>query len=170
MVIPLQGPQDGQDHFAQPQPERSPRDPAHPDGLEVVATGRADHERQEETVELRARGLLSTFSATSAARLEAMGAGEQLDAAPSVLEGVTEMVGGLCSFLGDVFSEHAVRNLGGTVRHRSAIRLHELRSESRERILVLQWQSRTRHAKQLAREIVVKTSQHPPVPNNVKIV
>ena len=36
---------------AQPQPERLPRDPQEPGGLELVALGRLEHQRQEEPVE-----------------------------------------------------------------------------------------------------------------------
>jgi len=64
----------------------------------------------------RLRGLLSTFSATAAeaaARLEEMGAGEQLDAAPSVLEGLTEMVGRLGPLLEDLSIEQLRHHDGG---------------------------------------------------------
>ena len=42
----------GQAQLAEPQPERPPRDPQEPGGLELVAAGRPEHQRQEEPVEL----------------------------------------------------------------------------------------------------------------------
>jgi HPt (histidine-containing phosphotransfer) domain-containing protein len=61
------------------------------------------------------RGLLSTFSATAAeaaARLEAIGAGGQLDDAASTLDGLTEMVGRL----GPQLEELSIKRL----RHQAA--------------------------------------------------
>jgi two-component system sensor histidine kinase/response regulator len=63
----------------------------------------------------RLRGLLSTFSATAAetaARLEAMGAGGQLDDAASTLDGLTEMV----ERLGPQLEELSIERL----RHQAA--------------------------------------------------
>src|SRR3954447_24151774 len=55
VLIPLDGLRDGQAQLAQPQPERPPRDPEDPGGLELAAPGRPQHQRQEESVELATR-------------------------------------------------------------------------------------------------------------------
>jgi two-component system, sensor histidine kinase and response regulator len=79
------------------------------------AIARQDPARLRESAH-RLRGLLSTFSseaAQAAARLEAMGAGGQLDEAAATLDGLAEMVARLGPQLEELSTERLRHNHGG---------------------------------------------------------
>ena len=63
VLVPLDGFRVGQAQLAEFRPERHPRHPQDPGGLELVAAGRLEHQRQEELLDSSERLLIELIAA-----------------------------------------------------------------------------------------------------------